>query len=94
MSQNFYDAKVSVCRIIADLPVNADRLNVIKYLPARSILYIVHSLVHKNNVMKWLMHVLIWKSPVWYTVNFLNVRTPQKIVVITLKAEQDGFSLE
>ena len=29
-----------------------------------------------------------------YTVNFLNIWTPQKIVVITLKVEQEGFSLE
>ena len=28
------------------------------------------------------------------TVNFLNIRTPKKFVVITLKVEQDGFSLE
>ena len=28
------------------------------------------------------------------TINFLNIRTPQKIVVITLKVEQDGVSLE
>ena len=27
-------------------------------------------------------------------VNFLNIRTPKKIVVITLKVEQDGVSLE
>ena len=26
------------------------------------------------------------------TVNFLNIRTPKKIVVITLKVEQDGIS--
>ena len=28
------------------------------------------------------------------TVNFLNIRTPKKFVVITLKVEQDGVSLE
>ena len=28
------------------------------------------------------------------TVNFLNIRTPKTFVVITLKVEQDGFSLE
>ena len=28
------------------------------------------------------------------TVNFLNIRTPKKLVVITLKVEQDGVSLE
>ena len=27
-------------------------------------------------------------------VNFLNIRTPKKFVVITIKVEQDGFSLE
>ena len=31
--------------------------------------------------------------PVLFTVNSLNIWTPQKIVVITLKSEQDGFSL-
>ena len=28
------------------------------------------------------------------TIHFLNIRTPKKCVVITLKVEQDGFSLE
>ena len=28
------------------------------------------------------------------TVNFLNIRTHKKFVVITLKVEQDGFFLE
>ena len=28
------------------------------------------------------------------TVNFLNIRTPKKFVVIILKVEQDGVSLE
>ena len=28
------------------------------------------------------------------TVNFLNIRTPKTFVVITLKVEQDGVSLE
>ena len=28
------------------------------------------------------------------TVNFLNIRTPKTFVVITLKVEQDGISLE
>ena len=28
------------------------------------------------------------------TINFLNIRTPQKNVVITLKVKQDGVSLE
>ena len=27
------------------------------------------------------------------TINFLNIQTPKKFVVITLKVEQDGFSL-
>ena len=29
-----------------------------------------------------------------HTVNFLNIRTPKKFVVISLKVEQDDFSLE
>ena len=28
------------------------------------------------------------------TVNFLNIQTPKRFVVITLKVEQDGVSLE
>ena len=28
------------------------------------------------------------------TINFLNIRTPEELVVITLKVEQDGVSLE
>ena len=30
----------------------------------------------------------------YFTVNFLNIRTPKQFVVITLKVGQDGFSLE
>ena len=30
----------------------------------------------------------------YITVNFLNIRTPKKFVVITLKVEQDVVSLE
>ena len=35
---------------------------------------------------------MVYKTSV--TVSFLNIRTPKKIVVITLKVEQYGFTLE
>ena len=38
------------------------------------------------------MHVLAAKSTC--TVNFLNIWTPKKFVVIILKVEQDAVSLE
>ena len=39
----------------------------------------------------WAWKLYIKKT---FTANFLNIRTPKQFVVITLKVEQDGFSLE
>ena len=49
----------------------------------------------KNFYRKWLksyqgISILIWL----YTVKILKFPTPKKFAVITLKVEQDGFSLE
>ena len=41
-----------------------------------------------------LFQPLISLQQIWFTVKFLNIQTPEKIVVITLKFEQDGFTVE
>ena len=41
-----------------------------------------------------LLIVGAWSSDILSILNFLNIWTPKKIVVIILKVEQDGFSLE
>ena len=57
-----------------------------------------HPSIHPDDEIGLLQKTFLYEPPIkqssWRTVSFLNIWTPQKIVLITLKVEQDGVSLE